>query len=365
MTLSDYELRRRAYIEKVRRLYVDSDLMKVIREIRKKLRQDWDRVIAITGYEGTGKSTLALYLAYLIDDSFDIYTNLSLIPDASEIKKKFKKVEQYGCYVIDEAVKSLHKHDWHNKLQQTLVKMYATERRQNKCTIMLMPRFLDFTENFRNHRIKLWFHVFHRDMARKRATAVLYVKDDRDKDSPDPWHMKENYKLKQKLWKGQSITDISLDQILRAEQKTKCYLIDFEFPPLPDDIGDIYKELKRQAGEANFSDEDAHDKMIQLQKERDALWKARVVQGVSKLHKGTKPMTFQSIAKLMKVSPRALNQWRRDTQKHEHYKNWNRGSESNHTKEYFEVDDLFDDTPSFVKEHKDEPPQRAEGDKES
>lgn len=360
--LSEIEKRNRYFKELINNLEHDKALQSVIREIKAKLRLNWDRVIAVTGYEGTGKSSLALYLAYLLSDEFDIDGHLSLIPDAEEIKRKFKSVSQYGVYVIDEAVKALHKQDWHNKLQQTLIKMYATERWQNKVTIVVMPRFSEFTENFRNHRIKLWFHVFARDDKAGRATACLYVKDDRDKDSPDPWHIKENYKLKTNLWKGQHIADISTDQVIRAEEKTKNFLLSFTYPRLPKEIEDKYTDLKVASRSIEYTDlDDDKQRLIQAHKEREALWKARISLAIIRLRQPPYRLTVKAIGELLKVEHSTIKLWLKETKLHEKHGLWVLEDDTNSNIVYENPDLFTPNEANFIKVQNDKPLEATEG----
>lgn len=213
-----------------------------IRKIKARLRDDWDLVIGITGPEGSSKSTLALKMGFAIDKNFDIENNVSYLPDAAEIFEKLNSISQFGVYVIDEAVRVLHKHHWFDNLQQKINEWYATERYQNKCTILCIPRFKNLTENFRNHRVNIWIHIL------ARGVAVVYLKD-LDKDVDDPWHIKFNQKRKMKYSQSRRVADITIWDQLRLERRTKNYLFDFAFDDLPEFERDIYRGLKEKSRE--------------------------------------------------------------------------------------------------------------------
>jgi hypothetical protein len=119
-----------------------SDLKKLAYLIRKRLHADWDLVIALTGEPGTGKSTLAALLGMLIDKRFDLEKSMAFFPNEREVVEEFHSLHKYSVYIIDEAIKVLLKYQFMSSLQQTIVKMYATERWQNKClgkdTLILM-----------------------------------------------------------------------------------------------------------------------------------------------------------------------------------------------------------------------------------
>jgi hypothetical protein len=101
--------------------------------ISERLRKDWDVVIAITGEEGVGKSTIMIELGKLIDKKFSLKRNVSFIPKANELAKQFQDIPEYSFLGVDEAIRALHKFDWMTNVQQTLLKLYATERYQHKC----------------------------------------------------------------------------------------------------------------------------------------------------------------------------------------------------------------------------------------
>ena len=219
---------------------LDKNLRYLIKYIRERLRKDWDLVMSITGEEGCGKSTLGMLLGALIDKRFNLKDNVAFLPDEKEIVREYTKLRKYQCYVIDEAIRALYKMSFMTTMTQTLVRMWATERYQNKCTILIVPRFKDLTENFRNHRIKIWIHVL------SRGKAVVYVRDD-DPHTKDPWNFDAAFKYKIKAGRKQPIATMSLDRRLYIESKMKNYLFDFNFSDLPDDFKIQYQNLKLES----------------------------------------------------------------------------------------------------------------------
>jgi hypothetical protein len=142
--------------------------------------------------------------------------------------------------LIDEAIRSLYKMNFMTRLQQGLVQMWATERWHNKFTIMILPRFTDLTENFRNHRVKLWVYIL------ARGIAVVHCRND-DAHSSDPWMFDYCMKYKQKAFKGKNVATIPIEERLKIERKLPTYLIDFTFPDLPEEFKAIYQDLKQKA----------------------------------------------------------------------------------------------------------------------
>ena len=207
--------------------------------VRQRLRKDWDCVIGVTGRSGTGKSTMVIgWLAKLIDQSFTMEKNVCFIPEGGQILTMFKSINRYGCFVIDEAARALHKHGWADKVQQSVNLCYDTERFQNKCTFMLMPRWSSFNENFRNFRIDIWIDII------ERGRAIVYLID-RDKDNFDPWHIQENLRIKKKFFKFKNIAQVGVEHRIAAERRLMNYGFDFRYPDWESKTEkDAYEDLK-------------------------------------------------------------------------------------------------------------------------
>lgn len=220
---------------------LDSNLKLFAKEVRKMLRDEEDCVIGITGYPGKGKSNDASVLGLLIDDEYSFEDNICFIPSSKEIETRYMKLKMFSFLHIDEASKGLHKQKWYDKIQQKLNTLYDTEREGHfLCTALLMPRFQNFTENFRNFRIIYWIHVL------AKGICIVYRKDE-DKDTKDPWHIDENYKKKKDYWKSKKVFQRSISEIIRAEQKTPNYWFYFRIPAIPERIWEKYKQLKKQS----------------------------------------------------------------------------------------------------------------------
>jgi ABC-type dipeptide/oligopeptide/nickel transport system ATPase component len=235
---------------------IDKELLAFCNLIKRRLRQDWDIVLAITGEEGSGKSTLGMLIAGLIDNRFDFEKNVSYLPEAEEVKKQFTSLKRYQCYVIDEAIRALYKMNFMSNLQQTLVQMWATERFQNKATIMIIPRFRDLTENFRNHRVKIWIHVI------SRGQAVVYIRDD-DPHNSDPWLFDYMQKYKQKAFGRRNIATIDIAARLKIERRMRNYLFEFDFPDLDPIDKNTYNYQKHQSRIRYMEEEKVNKKTSQ------------------------------------------------------------------------------------------------------
>lgn len=216
------------------------EIEKFGRLLLRRTKNDWDIVIAITGEEGSGKSSFGIQLGKAIDKNFNLIRNVAYLPDEKQIKEQFNYLRSYSAYLIDEAISVFHKHMWMSSLQQMLIRMYATERSQNKTTMLCIPRFRDLTENFRNHRVKIWIHII------SRGHAIAFAKD-QDKDSLDPWHIDESIKKKNKWFGSKQIKDRSIADYLKFERRAVNYMCDFEFDDLDGETKVEYRRLKAEA----------------------------------------------------------------------------------------------------------------------
>lgn len=220
---------------------IDPNLKYMCKLIRKDLRDQKDCVIAITGYPGKGKSNAGSIIAMLIDYNYTFLKNICFIPTSSEIEQHYLNLPMYSSLHIDEASRGLHKQKWYDKVQQKLNQLYDTEREGHfLCSLLLMPRFQNFTENFRNFRIIYWINI------EERGLCLAYRRDE-DKDAKDPWHLDENYKKKMKKWRGKRIFERTIGDRIRMEKLTLNYWFWFELPMIPDHIWEIYQDQKKDS----------------------------------------------------------------------------------------------------------------------
>src|SRR3972149_1934724 len=160
------------------------------RTLRKRVREDYDAVIGITGEEGVSKSTLANWIGFKTDDKYSFEKNCLFSPSPKSMVDSIRNLPRFSTINADEAIKILYKQQWW--LQVFINKFYRLCRQDNKISIMCMPRFQEFNEGFRNHRILFWVHLL------DRGVGVIWEKD----WSPyvkDPWHFDDNQKMLDKM----------------------------------------------------------------------------------------------------------------------------------------------------------------------
>lgn len=160
-------------------------IQELSRIIKARLNIEHDLVIAMTGDEGYGKSSLAIQLSKEFDPNFNLLRNVSYLPTKDEMADKFNNLQTKQAFIVDEAIKVLYKLKWQDRLQQLINEMYATERWQSKLTILCIPRYRDLNEQFRHHRVMVWIHVI------DRGIAFIFVKDRMNFVAEDPWYLSE------------------------------------------------------------------------------------------------------------------------------------------------------------------------------
>jgi len=204
---------------------------------KRRLRQDYDLVAAITGGEGIGKSTLAIRLGMLIDPKFDLENNIIYIPNYEQIVKKVTVgLPRFSVVLVDEAVKVMYKRRWQFKPQIFLNQIYAICRKENKATLLCMPNFSDFDKFFRQHRIMIWIHIL------KRGKAVMFMRD-WSPFAKDVWWVEANQKLIEKYMRKRKIIDQRFEDKIRVMRKSRNFMGEFNYDPLPKEMEDKYREL--------------------------------------------------------------------------------------------------------------------------
>lgn len=208
------------------------------RIVRDLLRNDYDCVIAITSiYEGEGKSTLAKQLDMRIDPNFKLDKNVLFNPTVDQMKNLVLTMPKYSVIDADEAIKILYKLKWADKMQIFLNQLYALARSRNLATILCMPRYRDFGEFFRNHKIRFWIHIV------ERGTAIIMSKS-WNAFSKDPWYLDENERLLEQYIIKRKIYNFNSQEKLKAFSKCKNVIGVLEFEDLPVPVQEEYKALR-------------------------------------------------------------------------------------------------------------------------
>jgi len=238
------------------------------RTLRKKTREDYDAVVGITGDEGVSKSTLANHIGFDTDRAYTFEKNCLFSPDEQSMVDAIKKLPRFSTVNADEAIKILYKQQWW--VQVFINKFYRLCRQDNKISILCMPRFSEFNEGFRNHRILVWIHLL------DRGIGVVFMKD-WNPFSADPWHVKDNYNIIQKYTRRKKYFQVSVERKINILSKSSNFVDTITFPDLPKDKRIEYKVLAAKHKYKGMEEEmrfgQRRSKIDEKYKKRERAWK--------------------------------------------------------------------------------------------
>src|SRR3990167_4051470 len=270
---------------------IPEELRYFAKSIKKRLNNEKDLVIAITGHEeGIGKSSFSILLGFLIDLlHFDLQKNIAYVADSETIKKQFWGIEQGSYLSLDEAIKALYKMDFNSALQKILITMYATERWQRKATGLCISRL---TEQFRNHKVRFWVKIM------KRGYAVVHIKD--VDDYSDPWKLDWERKYRAKHWGNKKVVEISFAERMNMERAKSTYLIEFRIPELPRVVFGAYEAIKREQHNDDANKDDETARMMKL--------KEHIFKLCKYIKKEDASMNIPKLAGIMELSDTGLRE---------------------------------------------------------
>lgn len=262
----------------------------LIKNIKKRVHQDSDIVILITGDEGTGKSTLMQVLGFNLDTNFDQIKNIAYIPSPESIIKKFNELKPFSVFGIDEGTEVFYKMDFMKSFQTMLVKMYKRERKQNKISIICMPTINDLTGALKNSRVRLWIHIV------ERGIGVIMCRS----PSPyakDPWDLQLHDQDFRKKFIKKKYASITTNDLLVFLESRKTYLDTIEWAPLSQKKFEIYRQ---QGGLERKKYYEEHQKNIDSEK-----WKTRTVKLI-KIMKDDCSYDYKELGILLNLAPQHI-----------------------------------------------------------
>lgn len=125
-------------------------------------RENQDACIAITGYEGSGKSTFALKLARWLQPSFDAK---QVCFDAESLLMRIQSAPRYSVVMLDEAVNGLYAREAMAMDNRVLTTAAMVARARNLYWLLCIPHLHNLDPYFREHRVRSWWHVIQKGEA--------------------------------------------------------------------------------------------------------------------------------------------------------------------------------------------------------
>jgi hypothetical protein len=141
--------------------------------IRDRVERHYDAVIADTGEEGTGKSTLALRVAQAMDPDYD---PAAICYTARDVLAAYRTAKAGQPILYDEGARGLLAGETFTPEQVGLVRALMLAREKSAVLILCIPSIWALAKQVRGRRATLWFHVVSRGLARVhvRDTTLKY-----------------------------------------------------------------------------------------------------------------------------------------------------------------------------------------------
>jgi len=116
---------------------------------------DQDFVGVVDGFEGVGKSVMAMGLGFYVDPSLTIER---ICFTADEFKEAVNKAKKGQCVIYDEAITGAFSREAIQQMNVILIKMMAQVRQKNLFMLMVLPSFFDLDKNLALWRSKFLVH---------------------------------------------------------------------------------------------------------------------------------------------------------------------------------------------------------------
>jgi hypothetical protein len=136
------------------------------------VREDWDMIFLIDGYEGVGKSLMSQQCAKYCDPTFNI-ENIAFTP--RQFRTSIMHAKPYTSIVYDEAYTGLSSRAAMTLINRTLVSMLAEIRQKNLFIFIVMPTYFDLDRYVAIWRSRALIHVYAKGF--KRGTFLFFNMD--------------------------------------------------------------------------------------------------------------------------------------------------------------------------------------------
>lgn len=162
----------KVFINTEEEYYMDGYLKQNLDKAKDVVKDDWDMIFLIDGYEGVGKSVFTQQLAKYCDPNFSID---KITFNAKDFKTAVRKADNYSAIIYDEAYGGLSSKSWMNKVNQSIVEMLTEIRYKNLFIFIVLPTFFDLVRYVALWRSRALIHVYDVDFAR--GYLAFYNKD--------------------------------------------------------------------------------------------------------------------------------------------------------------------------------------------
>jgi hypothetical protein len=139
------------------KFYVDGYLKTNLDQLKETIKKDWDMIFVVDGYEGSGKSVMAMQLASYCDETFNL-DRIVFNPD--DFKKVIMASEPYQAVIYDEAYGGLSSKRALSEVNKSIVQMLTVIRQRNLFVFIVLPSFFDLDKYVALWRSRGLIHVY-------------------------------------------------------------------------------------------------------------------------------------------------------------------------------------------------------------
>lgn len=137
--------------------YMDGYLHSNLQLAKEAIRKDWDMLFVVDGSEGSGKSVLAMQMAYECDPSLTLN---KIVFTPKDFRKAIIESKKYQAIVYDEAYTGLSSRATMSMINRTLISMLAEIRQKNLFVFVVMPCFFDLDKYVALWRSRALIHTY-------------------------------------------------------------------------------------------------------------------------------------------------------------------------------------------------------------
>ncbi len=144
-----------------REIYLDGILKSNLDIGLKQLHKDWDQVWFVDGFEGAGKSVIAITSAYYISPEQRRHNLIDrIIVKIEDAPRVIKEAKSFDGIVIDESFGGMSASGFMSKLNKMLQRLFTEIRAKNLFIFVVAPTFMDISRYFAIWRSKCLLHVY-------------------------------------------------------------------------------------------------------------------------------------------------------------------------------------------------------------
>lgn len=137
--------------------YMDGYLKSNFDKIKEVIKQDWDMIFVVDGYEGAGKSMFTQQCAKYLDPTLDISR---VVFNPKDFKDAVMAAQQYQAVIYDEAYGGLSSKRALSQVNQSIVQMLTVIRKRNLYVFIVLPSFFDLDKYVALWRSRGLLHVY-------------------------------------------------------------------------------------------------------------------------------------------------------------------------------------------------------------